>query len=260
MERFGWLEIRGDSERSEGEKREQSFDALEHLQQAERAYKYGSYERAMREYAKALGQDAARADAWLGQVNCLLELEELNEARIWVDKALDRFPENPELMAAKALVLARCGDAEEAATIAGRAIKKLDPSPYVWLLRGLTLLCIDPRKAGRTCFLKALEGGDGDGAIALRIGMGFLRHKDYASAKEYLACTVEKDPRNPLAWHMLGRCCEGLFAYARAARCYERALDMRPDFRDDVLAGIGRVRTRGFFSRLIASVRLAWGE
>ncbi len=258
MERFDWIEIAEKPAPEPAVREEESFDARSYLQQADRAYRYGSYETGMRQYAKALSEDAMRTEAWLGQVNCLIELEELDEARVWADKALDKFPDEPELLAAKSLTLARLGDAEDSMTLAARAIKKLNPSPYVWLQRGLALLCLDPRRHSRTCFMKALEGGDSAGAVSLRIGMGYLREKDYPNAKSFLAAAVEGDPKNPLTWYMLGRCCDGLYAYGRAIRCYERALEFRPEFKDQIIASLGRVNGRGFLAKLGASFRLVW--
>ena len=37
----------------------------------------------------------------------LIELAEYREAKIWADKALERFPHEPELLAAKAVALGR---------------------------------------------------------------------------------------------------------------------------------------------------------
>ena len=107
--------------------------------------------------------------------------------------------------------------------------------------------------------LKSVERGDRDGAIALRVGMGYLREKDYGNAKGYLTAAVGGDPKNPLAWYMLGKCCEGLFAYARTIRCYEQAHKLRPEFNDQVARDLGRIRQRGLLNRLSARVRMAWG-
>ena len=36
-------------------------------------------------------------------MRALIELEEFQEAKLWADKALERFPNEPELLAAKAV-------------------------------------------------------------------------------------------------------------------------------------------------------------
>jgi Flp pilus assembly protein TadD len=49
----------------------------------------------------------AQPGRWTGQVRMLIELKEFHEAKLWADKALEKFPNEPELLAAKAVALAR---------------------------------------------------------------------------------------------------------------------------------------------------------
>ena len=44
----------------------------------------------------------------------LVELGEYQEAKLWADKAIEKFPGDPELLAAKAVALARSGDLQGA--------------------------------------------------------------------------------------------------------------------------------------------------
>lgn len=254
MERFDWLEIGKAPEKRDGAG-ERSFDARHYLNEAERAYRNGAYEFALKSYARALREDAGLWEGWVGQVNCLRELGEFHEARTWANKALERIPESAQLLGAKALVLSRMGEGAEALALSDRAVAKRDPEPAVWLFRGLTLLFLRPPGNAAYCFLKAVEGAPKDGFTPLRIGMAYLELGHPPKARAYLDQALEQDSANPLAWHAAGRCFEGLFAIGRALTCYERALALNPEFKSRVIDDLARIAKRGFWDRLSAWVK-----
>src|SRR5438094_5944840 len=75
--------------------------------EARSAFENGNFESALRLYSKVLEFNPQNAAAWTCQVRMLIELGEFREARLWSDKALERFPHELELLAAKAVALAR---------------------------------------------------------------------------------------------------------------------------------------------------------
>src|SRR5579871_5803430 len=104
MSRFSNLEF---NENSGGELRPQAAkDERFYLAEAEEAFASGKFEKALRDYAKVLEHNPHNPAAWSGQVRMLIELGEFHEARLWADKALERFPRDPHLLAAKAVALA----------------------------------------------------------------------------------------------------------------------------------------------------------
>lgn len=250
--RFDWLEV---ERQKDGEARaaEEPYDARLYLARAELAFRRGAREAALKLYGQCLGEDAMRPEAWLGQVLCLGELGEGEEARVWSAKALERFPGDAELLAARAWVLAGLGD-PAAAEHADAAIAKRSPAPWVWLLRGLVLLRLESgRGPEERCFRKALEGGDPAGALGLRAALGYLEAGEPVSARPFLEAAVERDAENPLAWHALGAAFEGIHALGRATRCYERALELKPEFKDRVVDDLHRLRARPWWLA-------AWGR
>lgn len=255
MGRFDWLEFETDKPKNIPLAREEEFDCRHYLQQAERAYRHGAYETALKQYARALREDPSLWEGWFGQVNCLLEIGELLEARTWSNKALERIPESPELLSAKALVLARMAEYPDARTLSDRAIAKKDPSPVVWLHRGLVLLALQPPGNAAYCFLKASEDSPNDSFLPLRIGMAYVEYGNFARAKPYLDQAVQGDSLNPLAWHILGKCFEGLFSETRAAECYEQALTFQPEFRKQVVDDLYRVRRGGLWKRVFGAFK-----
>src|SRR5881394_2112149 len=120
MSRFNNLEFGEEFEgqlqslRQPGSQPRLAKDENYYLTQAQTAFENGQFEEALRRYAKVLEFDPRNASAWTGQVRMLIELNEFEEAGKWANKALERFPDEPELLAAKAVALARLGDLEGA--------------------------------------------------------------------------------------------------------------------------------------------------
>jgi tetratricopeptide (TPR) repeat protein len=258
MDRFDWLEVDKPQPGTAPEKKEE-FDARHYFVLAEQARRCGRYEAALRDYGKALGEQTDLWEAWFGQVLCLFELGELNEAKLWSGKALDRFPQSAELLAARGLVLAGLGENDDAMALSDRAIAKKDAGFRVWLLRGLSLLRLDPKNRHDGCFVKALEEGPRDGDVELRIGAGYLQQGDAPAAKDYLLHAAEVDSQNPLAWAKLGECFEQIYAHDRARECYERALDLRPESDQRLLDAVARLNSRGVWDRLRGFLRSLGG-
>ena len=126
-----------------------------YFHEAQSAFANGSFESALRHYSKVLEFNPQNAAAWTGQVRMLIELGEYREAKLWADKALEKFPHEPELLAAKAVALGRSGDLQGAMAFSDAAMEERGDTPYLWLARGDVLLT---RKESRAdyCFDKAL--------------------------------------------------------------------------------------------------------
>src|SRR5260370_39889245 len=84
----------------------------------------------------------------------LIELGECTEAKPRADKALERFPHEPELLAAKAVALGRRGDLQGALAFSDASIEERGDTPYIWLARGDVLLAREGARADY-CFDKA---------------------------------------------------------------------------------------------------------
>src|SRR5277367_2613679 len=111
-------------------------DEAYYLAEARTAFENGKFEPALRLYSKVLEYNPRNTGAWTGQVRMLIELGEYREAKLWADKAIERFSNEPELLAAKAVALARSGDLEGALSFSDAAIEERGDTPYVWLARG----------------------------------------------------------------------------------------------------------------------------
>src|SRR5438876_12406262 len=110
MSRFGNLEFGNESEEQSQKPAGLVKDDGYYSAEARSAFESGNFESALRLYSKVLEFNPQNAAAWTGQVRTLIELSQFREAKLWADKALERFPQEPELLAAKAVALGRIGD------------------------------------------------------------------------------------------------------------------------------------------------------
>lgn len=262
MGRFDWLEIgkKGPAAEATEEKKEDIiYDINYFMQSAEKSFCTGAYEAALRQYAKALGENPNLSEAWLGQVNCLIELNELKEARIWMNKAIEKFPNSAELISAKAVILAKMFEYEEALNLSDKAIARKEPDKQVWINRGFILLYKDENNA-KYCFSKALEGNLLDPKLNLRIGACFAELGKFSDAKYYFDKALNLAPDNPLVWHKLGYCSENLGLVSRALYCYEKCLSFKPEFKNTVIKDIERLSKRGIFKKLFSIFFRLWRQ
>ena len=218
------------------------FGEEHYLQVARGAFADGDYETALRRYSRALQLNINLLEAWLGQVRALIELGELEEAQLWADKALERFRDAPDLLAAKASAHARHGRAQTSMEFSDASLTAGTPAPYVWLVRGECLLAQDNRSA-RFCFMKALEGAPCDWQSRAYIGMAYLRYGYALDASRYLTEAASIQPDNRLVWLRLAETREALGRFADAVEACTRSLQVSPGYRPakEALARLQRV-------------------
>ena len=259
MGRFDWLETEVAKTQKPAEEKER-FDANHYIQEAERFYREGAYESALKFYSKALGENSELVDAWDGQVRCLIDLDELKEARLWVNKALEKFPESAEIISAKSVILAKMFELNEALVLSNKAIAKKNPSKHIWLDRGFILLCHNDEENAGHCFSKVLDGNPQDAFFNLRIGICYLDGKKFSKAKPYLDKSSEVSPENPLALYKLGQCYQGLDFLSKSEWCYEKALALKPEFKNEIEAALNKIKGTGIFTRLFSWIRRIWQD
>jgi len=205
-------------------------DAAFHLRSAIRHELAGNFEEALRDYAVALGENPLLPEAWSGQLWVLLELGEYPEARLWADKALERFPESPDLLAAKSVALYRMGLAEDARALNDAALQKKGESALVWLCRGEIMLT-SSRAAGEECLARALRIASPDDATLVRAAGVAMRLHSFSLAMSFLQQAVTRHPDAARAWYLQGRMQESLGQFAVAEISFRQAAGLAPDNR-----------------------------
>jgi tetratricopeptide (TPR) repeat protein len=249
MSRFGNLEF-GDehAKQSHGPEKELARDEACFFAEAESAFQNGNFESALRLYSKVLEFNPQRAAAWTGQVRMLVELGEFREAKLWADAALEKFPREPELLAAKAVALGRSGDLEAALAFSDASIEVHGDTPYLWLARGDVLLAREESRADY-CFDKALLLAPQDWFITWLAARIRHYYEQFALALKLIQQAVEWNTGHFLLWLELGRCQQavGLVTLARNSYTQARQLNPRCAEARDALAKLSEI---GFWTRL----------
>ncbi len=251
MKRFSRLEFgdKGDEGTRDARSGEQIRDADYFHEQAVRYWLAGDFELALRNYSRSLEQSSTFYPGWFGQILMLIELGEYKEATVWADKAMEMFPEHPELLAAKAAACARDGRMDKALAYSDNSISKDNITPAVWLARAEVMLNRRGNIAAN-CISKAVSMAGEDGPIVkLRAGRLLNRRGDYPGALQYLHRVVDEFPKSALAWYELG-CCQAKLGRMEAVVSLEQALKLRPNWTpaEEMLR---KFKSRGFFSRLL---------
>lgn len=218
---------------------------LEHfLKEAGLGWCRGDFERSLRNYSKALEMNHDLEEAWVGQTRCLLDLDEVKEARLWSNKGLDRLPRSGLLMGARALAIGRMSEGPAAMEECDRALSLKQDSWYLWVVRG-TLLLAERSRTAEYCFIKALELEPQDPIVPLRIGMAYLGARDYHRGLPHLRKAAQGDPTNPLALWKYGLCLTGMGWPHQAVEHFQAALGQKSELRKQVQEALETAQRRG---------------
>lgn len=252
MSRFNNLEFGEQRPEQASGQHNAARDGQPYLTQAEDAFRRGRFESALRYYAKVLEFDPACANAWTGQVRMLIELGEFKEARLWADKALERFPNDAELLAAKAVALARDGDTASAMALSDASVEVRGDTPYVWVARGDVLLARDERRA-ESCFDRALALAK-DWLVAWSIARVCSHYRKFSAALRHARQAVERDATQAVCWVQMGLCQQSLGLLEPARVSFAQAVQLDPE-----CAQAGRsihaIQSAGWWTRISSRVR-----
>ena len=233
MSRFSNLEFRGDSE-EQSESTPLVKDETFYQQESQAAYESGNFEQALRSYAKVLEYNPQNTAAWAGQVKMLIELREFHEAKLWAEKALEQFPHDPELLAAKAVSLARLGDIDNALAFSDAAVEERGDTSYVWLARGDVLLAAK-RKQADSCIERALSRS-GNWFVRWLASRIYYYHQKFSLALKMAQQALSQDAARCILWLQLGHCQAALGFDSVAVTSFQQALQLNPQCREAATA------------------------
>jgi tetratricopeptide (TPR) repeat protein len=178
----------------------------------------------------------------------LIELSEYREARLWADKALERFPNEPELLAAKAVALGRSGDLQGALAFSDASIEERGDTPYVWLARGDVMLARKEHRADY-CFEKALLLAPKDWFVAWLAARIRYYYGQFVLALKLLQQAIEWNAGHFLLWFELGQCQQALGLIGPAQNSFLQAQQLNPYSSEADLALV-RLSQKGWGARL----------
>lgn len=246
MSRFNNLEFSGRSEeRSQSRETVRAKadrvvkDGAYYLTQAQGAFENGLFEEALRHYARAIEFDSENPAAWCGQVRMLIELGEFEEAGRWAGKALERFPRDAELLAAKAVSLARQGDVEAATVYSDASIEERGDTPYVWLARGDVQMARQEERAGY-CFERAAAMAPKNWLVRWLAARIHRFYRKFALAIKLVQEALALNAGQGILWLELGFCQQalGLLQPAHASFDHARQFDVQSRAADDALRAL----------------------
>jgi tetratricopeptide (TPR) repeat protein len=248
MSRFINLEIGGEVEdQSKGVAPGPVRDEHFYLQSAQAAFERAEFEKALRNFGKALEFNPRLAPAWTAQIRMLVELGQLIDANAWADKALETFPHEADLLAAKAVVLARSGDLDGALVFSDASIEEQADTPHVWLSRGDVLAARKERRADY-CFDKALKLAASDWTFLWSAARIRFCHQQFAAALQLTQRGLGRDAGHFVLWLEQGRCQESLGLIEAARDSFSRALELEAGC-DAATEALMRLRASGFADR-----------
>lgn len=229
MSRFAHLEF-GDLHEEGGAARAETGPAEEaqRLAEADRAFRAGYFEKALRQYSRAVQLNPHLVPAWAGQVRLLLELNEVEEAGAWADRALERLPEAPELLALKAVASARCGDLEAALAFSDASLREPAETPALWLARGEVLLARRERRSDY-CFSKALAAAPGDWLWPWLTARVYRLYRAPVLALKLARQALALEAAAAVLWIEMGRSQRALGWVAEARQALARARQLDPE-------------------------------
>jgi tetratricopeptide (TPR) repeat protein len=254
MSRFGNLEFEDGDESLLHPENEQVKGEDFYFAQAFAAFGNGNFESGLRLYSRVLEYNPLNTGAWSGQVRMLIELGEFQEAKVWAEKALERFPHDPELLAAKAVALARLGDAAGAIAFSDAAMEERGDTPYVWLARADVLLARKEQRADY-CFEKAILAAPRDWFVLWLAARIRSFYRQFSQALKLLQKAIELNAGHFQLWLELGGCQASLGLVGPAEFSFQQAQELNPqsDARLALLKlhgmGLGS-RARGWWRRI----------
>jgi tetratricopeptide (TPR) repeat protein len=257
LSRFDHLELGSEPAPEPDEPESGVVDQNYYTEKADAAFLEGNFERALAFFSRSLQYDINLEESWVGQIRCLIELKELQEAVIWSERALTRFPNSAEVLAARGVAECRMGNAQAAIRFADAALSTKKITPYLWTARGEILISSNAANA-RACFLKAAEMAPGDIKVYAGIGRAYLVHGCNIEAAEYLQKAVRIDSGSYICWYWLGKCTEAMGDMKEAENCYGRAVAANPAFGKarDALHVVSR---RGIGAKISGKLRRMFG-
>jgi tetratricopeptide (TPR) repeat protein len=204
-DRFKWLEYDGEAQPERGATPTRKVRpgseaaAAAAMLRARQALTRGEYEPALRAYSAALQDDPDEAEAWAGQVRCLVSLGQPADALQWAQRGLERHPSDASVQTAHALALARASMMDE-------AVAALEPfdlatlSTEARLDAACTLLMAERPAAAVVATLPA-----DDPSVQRRLAEILLAKGDGATADRFLSALLQMMPEDGPAWLLAAR-------------------------------------------------------
>lgn len=226
MSRFGSLEF-GEAPPDNPPHAGPAKDARFYLGEAAAQFAGGFLREALRHYSKVLEFEPGNVEAWVGQLRMLTELGEEREAATWAAQAAERFPTSAEILACRAVTLARLGDTAAALAYSDAAVERSHQAPLVWLARGEVLLARGGQKSEHS-FERAAASAPDSWSVRWHAARIHSHQGHHAKALKFAREGLSIDPATPLLWLEKGRAELALGLGVEGRRSLAHALELSP--------------------------------
>ena len=163
-------------------------------------------------------------------------------------KALEVFPGNGELLAARAQALCRLGDKKQAIACCDGSMSAQGRSAYRWQVRG-ELMVATRQTMDAHCFDKAQQI-DRDWLVPLETALIYLHYDLASKAQGRARAAVEQGPGEYYCWYVNG-CAQAELGFSRQAReSLDECLKLCPKHADAISRLSELDRNGSMFSKL----------
>jgi tetratricopeptide (TPR) repeat protein len=236
MSRFKNLELGGQDH--EHRVPSETRSAQYYLREAEKSFFEADFEAALRAYGKVLEFQPDEPAAWVGQVRMLIELKDFEQAKSLADRANQHLPNHPEILAARAVALARERQIEAALAFSDAAVEAGPETAFVWLARGDVLLA-SGNSQSEFCFQRAIALSPGSWLTHWLASRIHFVYEKFSLALKYAQQALALDAAQSPVWLQLGRCQEALGLSVPAQNSFAQALQLNPNSSAAKLAQAG---------------------
>lgn len=248
MSRFQHLEFGGSGASGTPAGPAPAKDETHFLAEARRHLERAEFETALRRYGRALEENPASSAAWAGQACMLLEMDQVAEASAWADRGLERLPDDPALLAAKARALARSGELDAALAFSDTALASGGLNADLWLARAEVLMARGDRQADY-CVDQALAVAERDWLVAWQAARRRAQHRQFAAALRLVQFAIAVDAGRFVVWVLKAECEQALGQRDAARDSYVQALALEPES-GAAQAGLVALRDAGWSRRV----------
>jgi len=198
------------------------------MREANNQRRLGQYESALRAYGRVLECERSHVSAWVGQAQMLILLGEPRQAEMWTISSLKLFPNNADLLAARAQAACRLGNYKEALAFNDAAIQGEGTCAYRWSVRGEIMTATKSTTATH-CFDSA-EQLDTDWLVRTENAKILLHYGQALKALGRAMAAVNVAPDSPFAWFIRGICEYNAGFHKQAGISFHQVLQLEPGF------------------------------
>lgn len=190
----------------------------------------GEHREAMRLFGRALQLNSTLLEAWVGQIDSLIAMNQIREAEVWSGRALEQYPDDPTLLSIRGTILARQGMLKRAIGTSDYAMTQ-GHTVRSWICRSEILMMANNSNAS-FCMEKAIEMiEENDWESLMHVGLVYHRWSRWAQALEIFQRASAILSNRVELWLLIGECQARIGLTNQAHESFKRAQEIEPNNR-----------------------------